>query len=146
MNLKDKKLLIKECSPGSPVIKNCAMAFVFGGGICALGQLMLSLFIWLSMDVDIAYGTLTVTVIFISAILTAGGVFDRLARRAGAGSLVPVCGFANAVVSQAMDAKSEGLILGVGAKIFTVAGPVILYGLASGVIWGIIYYAATWIF
>ena len=82
----------------------------------------------------------TVSLILVAAILTAVGIFDRIARHAGAGTLVPVTGFSNAVVSQAMDAKSEGYVLGVGAKIYTVAGPVILYGLLSGVIYGVIYY------
>ena len=86
-------------------------------------------------------GTLTtITVIFIASLLTGLGVFDMIAKHAGAGTLVPVTGFSNAVTSQAMDAKSEGIILGVGAKIFTVAGPVILFGIASGVVYGIVYF------
>ena len=82
----------------------------------------------------------TITMIVIAALLTSLGLFDKIARHAGAGTLVPVTGFSNAVVSEAMDAKSEGFILGVGAKIFTVAGPVILYGITSGVVYGVIYY------
>ena len=85
----------------------------------------------------------TVTLIFIAAILTALGIFDKIARHAGAGTLVPVTGFSNAVVSEAMDSKSEGYVLGVGAKIYTVAGPVILYGILSGFVYGVVYYIYT---
>ena len=140
MNNEAKKDLIKKHSPGSTKFKNSCLAFLFGGLICTLGELLFKLYLWLGIS-EMDSGTLvTMSLILLAALLTAFGIFDRIARVAGAGTLVPVTGFSNAVVSQAMDAKSEGYVLGVGAKIYTVAGPVILYGLLSGVIYGLIYY------
>ncbi len=140
MDSEAKKQLIKKHSPGSSLFKNSLLAFLFGGLICVIGQLLLSLYSYLGADEKTAGILVTVTLIFIAAILTALGIFDKIARHAGAGTLVPVTGFSNAVVSQAMDAKSEGYVMGVGAKIYTVAGPVILYGLLSGFVYGVIYY------
>ena len=140
MDTKRKKELIKKHSPGSTLFKNSLLAFLFGGAICTLGELLKQLFIYLSLDKKTAGILVTVSLIFLAALFTALGLFDKIARYAGAGTLVPVTGFSNAVVSEAMDAKSEGYVLGVGAKIYTVAGPVILYGLLSGVIYGVIYY------
>ena len=140
MDSNAKKELIKKHSPGSTVVKNCILAFLFGGAICVIGQLLNILYTKLGQDEKTAGMLVTVTLIFIAALLTGLGIFDKIARYAGAGTLVPVTGFSNAVVSEAMDAKSEGYVMGVGAKIYTVAGPVILYGLLSGVIYGIIYY------
>ena len=140
MDLNEKKALIDKYSPGSTILKNSLMAFLFGGLICLIGELLLGLYLWLWADEKIASILVTVTLIFIAAVLTGLGLFDKIARHAGAGTLVPVTGFANAVVSEAMDAKNEGYVLGVGAKIFTIAGPVILYGILSGVVYGVIYY------
>ena len=140
MNSKDKKSLIKQFSPGSSILKNSLLAFLFGGAICVIGQQLSLLYSYLGLDKKTAGTLVTVTLIFLAALLTALGIFDKIARHAGAGTLVPVTGFSNAVVSQAMDAKSEGYVLGVGAKIYTVAGPVILYGLLSGTVYGLIYY------
>ena len=140
MDLQEKKELIKKHSPRSKFIKNSALAFLFGGTICLLAQLLLNLYSSFISDEKTAGALVTITVIFIAGLLTALGIFDKIAKHAGAGTLVPVSGFSNAVVSQAMDAKSEGFILGLGAKIFTVAGPVILYGISSGVLYGVIYY------
>ena len=140
MDLNEKKALIDKYSPGSTILKNSLMAFLFGGLICLIGELLLSLYLWLWADEKSASILVTVTLIFIAAVLTGLGLFDKIARHAGAGTLVPVTGFANAVVSEAMDAKNEGYVLGVGAKIFTIAGPVILYGILSGVVYGVIYY------
>ena len=140
MNSNAKKQLIKKHSPSSKKIKNSFLAFLFGGGICVVGELLSELYLSLGADKKDAGCLVTVTLIFIAALLTGLGVFDKIARHAGAGTLVPVTGFSNAVVSQAMDAKSEGYVMGVGAKIFTIAGPVILYGLLSGVVYGLIYY------
>ena len=134
------KKLIKFHTPHSTVLKDCFFAFIFGGFICMLGELLASLYKILGANEKNSYLFVTVTLIFISALLTGVGVFDKIARYAGAGTLVPVTGFANSVVSPAIDTKSEGLILGVGAKIFTVAGPVILYAIFSGFVLGIIYY------
>ena len=131
---------ITRHSGRSPVLKDCTLAFLFGGGICLFGQLLCYLYITLGVEEKTAYLLVTVSLIFISALLTGLGVFDRIAKYAGAGTLVPVTGFANSVVSPAIDNKSEGLITGVGAKIFTVAGPVILYSVLSGTLYGIIYF------
>ena len=140
MDQSEKKELIEKYSPGSTIFKNSLMAFIFGGLICVIGELNKTLYKWLGSDEKTAGTLVTVTLIFIAALLTGLGLFDKIARFAGAGTLVPVTGFSNAVVSEAMDAKSEGYILGVGAKIYTVAGPVILFGILSGVIYGILYY------
>lgn len=140
MDAKSKKELIKRYSPGSTILKNTLMSFIFGGAICDIGQLLFWLYEGLSFDEKTSSSLVTVTLIFIAALLTALGIFDRIAKHAGAGTLVPVTGFSNAVVSQAMDAKSEGYVMGVGAKIYNVAGPVILFGLMSGVIYGIFLY------
>lgn len=129
---------VKERESRSPLLRNCFFAFTVGGGICALGQLLLSLYLYAGIPERDAGTLVSVSLIFLSALLTGIGVFDSIARRAGAGTLVPVTGFANAVVSPAIDCKSEGLILGVGAKIFTVAGPVLLYATLSGALYGVI--------
>jgi stage V sporulation protein AC len=143
MDSKEKKELIKKYSPSSTILKNSVLAFIFGGLICTIGELLFILYDRLLQDGKTSQTLVTVTLIFLAALLTALGLFDRIARHAGAGTLVPVTGFSNAVVSQAMDAKSEGYVLGVGAKIFTVAGPVILFGLCSGVIYGLVYFIFT---
>lgn len=135
------KRIIEKNSPKSPILKDCTLAFLFGGGICLFGQLLCYLYIALGADEKTAYLLITVTLILVASLLTGLGVFDNIARYAGAGTLVPVTGFANSVVSPAIDNKSEGLILGVGAKIFTVAGPVILYSVLAGTLYGVIYYA-----
>ena len=131
-------------APRSPIGKNCINAFCIGGLICAIGQGLNDIYrLTLGFSEDDAGLLASVTLVFASALLTALGVFDEIAKVAGAGTLVPITGFANAVVSPAIDSKSEGVILGVGAKIFTVAGPVLLYGILSGVIYGIIYYVLS---
>ncbi len=135
--------LVKRRAARSPALKNCLAAFAVGGGICAFGQCLIALYTVLGLDPKTAGMLATVSLIFLSALLTGIGVFDRIARFAGAGTLVPVTGFANAVVSPAIDNKSEGLILGVGAKIFTVAGPVLLFGTLAGVLYGVIYFVLT---
>ena len=140
MNSNDKKELIKKHSPKSKILKDCCLAFLFGGLICLGGQGLFMLYEFLGFDEKNTGILVTVSLIFVAALLTALGIFDKIAKYAGAGTLVPVTGFSNAVVSEAMDSKSEGYVLGVGAKIYTVAGPVILYGLFSGVIYGLIYY------
>ena len=140
MNKNDKKELIKKYSPHSTIIKNSFFSFIFGGIICLLGELLLRTFIYLGSDSTLAGTLVTVTLIGVASIMTALGVFDSTARIAGAGTLVPVTGFSNAVTSSAMDSKSEGIVLGVGSKIFTVAGPVILFGIITGVAYGAVYY------
>ena len=124
----------------SPCMKNCCLAFLSGGLICTGAQGLMNLYMNFGMEKEDA-GTLTsVSLIFLTALLTGLGVFDKIAKHCGGGTLVPITGFANAVSSAAIDNKSEGFILGVGAKIFTIAGPVILYGISAGVLYGIIYY------
>ena len=140
MENQEKIKLIEKHSPRSPIMKNCFFAFFFGGLICSIGELLFMLYEGFGLDKKTVGTLVTVTLIFVAALLTALGIFDKIAKHAGAGTLVPVTGFSNAVVSEAMDARSEGLVLGVGAKIFTVAGPVILFGLLSGTIYGVIYY------
>lgn len=131
-------------APRSPIGKNCFNAFCIGGIICAVGQGFSDLYTLALGFSEQDAGTLTsVTLVLVSVVLTAVGIFDELAKVAGAGTLVPITGFANAVVSPAIDSKSEGLILGVGAKIFTVAGPVLLYGILSGAIYGAVYFILT---
>ena len=131
-------------APKSPVVRDCFRAFLVGGLICTLGQGLTDVYTKLcGMSKDDA-GTLTAaTLVLIAAILTGLGVFDRIAKFAGAGTLVPITGFANAVVSPAIDSHSEGLILGVGAKIFSVAGPVLLYGTLAGTLYGVVYWVVT---
>ena len=131
-------------APRSPLLRDCTRAFLTGGLICTLGQGLNTLYTKACGMEKADAGTLTAcTLVLIAAILTGLGVFDRIAKFAGAGTLVPITGFANAVVSPAIDAKSEGLILGVGAKIFTVAGPVLLYGTLAGTAYGVIYWITT---
>lgn len=130
-------------APRSPILKNCLFAFLVGGTICTLGQILRDVFQNLcSFDEETA-GTLTSgSLILIAVVLTALGMFDKIAKHAGAGTLVPITGFANAVVSPAIDSRAEGLVLGVGAKIFTVAGPVLLYGTLAGFVYGVILWLA----
>ncbi|MBR7112715.1 MAG: SpoVA/SpoVAEb family sporulation membrane protein [Clostridia bacterium] len=131
-------------APRSPIATNCLWAFLVGGGIClfaeGLNQLFERVFGLNQQDT----GTATaIILVLIAVVLTALGLFDRIAKRAGGGTLVPITGFANAVASPAIDARAEGFVLGVGAKIFTVAGPVLLYGTAAGTLYGIIYWICT---
>lgn len=145
MNIEKKtyKKFATAHAPKSPLPKNCLWAFCTGGAICTLGQFLTALYKVCGLSKDDA-GTLTsVTLIFLAALLTGLGIFDRIAKHAGAGTLVPITGFANSVVSPAIDTKSEGLVLGVGAKIFTVAGPVLLYGTLAGAVYGVIYWIIT---
>ena len=143
MNIDNKtyKKYVAAHAPASPVIKDCIAAFLSGGAVCSIGQIMLTLYRDVLGMAQKDAGTLTsVTLIFIAALLSGLGLFEKIAKRAGGGTLVPITGFANSVVSPAIDSKSEGLILGVGAKIFTIAGPVLLYGTLAVAIWGVIYW------
>ena len=128
-------------APHSPIVKNCVFAFLVGGAICTLAQGLTDLYLIIpNMTLENSRTLVSVTLIFLAVLLTGIGVFDKIAKFAGAGTLVPITGFANSVASPAIDSRSEGYILGVGAKIFTVCGPVILYGAFAGVIYGVIYY------
>ena len=130
-------------APKSPVVADSLRAFLVGGLICAAAQGLTDLWKSLGLVKDDAGLLTSVVLVAAAAFLTALGIFDNLARVAGAGTLVPITGFANAVVSAAIDSKSEGFVLGLGAGIFTVAGPVLLYGTAAGTLWGVIYWITT---
>ena len=145
MNVKKQEYqkLVSQKAPNSPILKDCLWAFFVGGFICALGQFLLEGYKMSELDLESAKTLVSVTLIFIAAALTAIGVFDKIAKRAGAGTLVPITGFANAVVSPAIEYRAEGFILGVGAKMFTIAGPVIVYGTVASVVYGLIYWITT---
>ena len=127
-----------KASPPSPKIKNCIKAFIFGGSICTFGQFLNWVFEKMNLSEDAVKALTPATLIVIAAILTGVGVFDKIAKHAGAGTIVPITGFANSVVSPALEFKSEGIIMGTGANIFKIAGPVIAYGTFSAVIYGVI--------
>ena len=124
----------------SNVLLNVSKAFLVGGAICVLGEGLMSLYKFLGMDFETARTLEILSLIFLSAVLTGLGFFDNIAKHAGAGTLLPITGFANAVVAPALDAKHEGFILGVGAKMFTIAGPVIVYGTIASILYGVAYY------
>lgn len=130
----------KKASPNSRSLINVPIAFLTGGFICLLGEIILETFAYFDFSKEDAGAWTSIILVFLSALLTGLGLYEKLAKHAGAGTLVPITGFANAVVSPAVECKTEGFVLGVGAKIFTIAGPVILFGTAASVIYGLIYY------
>ena len=135
---------VEARAPRSPLVKDCIHAFLVGGGICLLAEGMIQLMTGvMKLGRDEAGAWSSIVLVAVAAVLTAVGVFDKIAKFAGGGTLLPITGFANAVVSPAIDSRAEGLVLGVGAKIFTVAGPVLLYGTAAGTLYGIIYWICT---
>lgn len=142
MNISNQEYgeLAKRRSPASAMYKTVPMAFVVGGFICCIGEFFLNLYTYMGLAEEQAGAWTSVTLIFLSALFTGLKLYDRIAQHAGAGTLVPITGFANSVVSPAIDFKSEGFVLGLGAKMFVIAGPVIVYGISSSVIYGIIYY------
>ena len=130
-------------APKSPMWKDCLNAFWIGGLICAIGQLILNGYTKLGLD-EVNAGTATsMTLVALSALLTGLSLYDNIAKYAGAGTLVPITGFANAIAAPAVEFKTEGFILGVGAKMFTIAGPVIVYGVSASVVYGLIYWITT---
>lgn len=131
---------INKKSPNSPILKNCFNAFWVGGLICALGQVISAFCKCKGLDTQISGTIVSIILIGISAFLTGLNLFNKVGKFAGAGSLIPITGFANSIVSPAMEYKSEGYVMGVGAKMFTVAGPVLVYGISSSVIIGMIYF------
>ena len=144
INKREYQKYAKAHAPKSPLGKDCLKAFVIGGFICLLSQIFRELYVrFLSLEVDDASAFASITLAAIAILLTSLGVFDNIAKHAGAGTLVPITGFANAVASPAIDSRSEGFVTGIGVKIFTVAGPVLLYGTLTGVLWGCIYYICT---
>ena len=142
MSTSDKEYskMAEKASPNSPKIKNCIKAFIFGGAICTFGQFLNFIFERMGFSEDYVKALTPSVLIILTAILTGIGVFDKIAKHAGAGTIVPITGFANSVVSPAMEFKSEGLVMGTGANIFKIAGPVISYGVFAGGIYGLIAY------
>lgn len=136
---KDYQNYVDKKSPNSPIFKNCFNAFWVGGLICVIGQLIFDYFVYRGFSSEITGTVVSISLIFLSAFLTAINVFNKIGKFAGAGSLVPITGFANSIISPAMEYKSEGFVMGVGAKMFTVAGPVLVYGISSSVIVGLVY-------
>ncbi len=124
----------------SPFLKNMVWAFIIGGLICVFGQILTNLYLYLGLDKEISGSLTSVSLIFLSGLFTGLGLYEKLATHAGAGTLVPITGFANAVVSPSIEFKNEGFIFGVGAKMFAVAGPVIVYGVLTSAVGGVIYY------
>ena len=138
MSPQEYQQYVNQKSPKSPILKDTALAFLVGGAICALGQLIQNGYVSFGME-RIDAGTATsITLIFLSALFTGLNLYNSLARYAGAGTLVPITGFANSVVSPAIDFKSEGFVTGMAAKMFTVAGPVIVFGTLSSAVYGVV--------
>ncbi|MGB9839921.1 stage V sporulation protein AC [Thermovenabulum sp.] len=138
---KKYKEFIKNKRPKPPVMRNVISAFIVGGIICTIGQIILNFYINIGLDkVKQAPAATSITMVFLGAFLTGLGIYDQIGKRAGAGSIVPITGFANSIVSPAMEFKAEGFVLGVAAKMFVVAGPVIVYGVTVSMIIGILYY------
>lgn len=142
MTQKQYAKLVKQISPPSPVGKDCLLAFLVGALICTLGQGLTELYAS-ALDKQSAATAASMTLVALSALLTGLSLYDDIAKAAGAGTLVPITGFANAISAPAVEFRTEGFILGVGARMFTIAGPVIVYGLSASVVYGIIYYLAT---
>lgn len=133
----------KKASPKSPVLKNCLWAFFVGGFICTLGQVVADLCQNAGLEQTDARMVASISLIFISMVLTGFQVYDNIAKHAGAGTLVPITGFANSIVSPAIEFKSEGYVTGLGAKMFTIAGPVLVYGIVTSIVYGLIYYVVS---
>jgi stage V sporulation protein AC len=129
-----------QLKPKTPLVKNIIWAFVVGGLICMLGQFIMNYFVSLGFTKKEAGGPTSIILIFLSALFTGLGIYDELGRRAGAGSIVPITGFANSIVAPAMEFKREGYVFGIGAKMFIIAGPVLVYGISTAVIIGFIYW------
>lgn len=140
MTKEEYAVLVKQTAPPSPVGTDCLKAFLCGGGICALAQLGLALLQTAGLDEDTGKTVVMIALIVLTAVLTALGLFDKLAKHAGAGTAVPITGFANAVVSPALEAKREGFVLGTAAQMFSIAGPVLVFGCGSAALYGLVYF------
>ena len=143
MTEKEYQKLVEARSPKSPMGKDCLGAFLVGGIICTIGQFFINYYTKLGLDKTAAGTAASMSLVALSALLTGLSVYDDIAKHAGAGTLVPITGFANAIAAPAVEFKTEGMVLGVAAKMFTIAGPVIVYGIAAGVVYGLIYWITT---
>ena len=143
MTEKEYEKLVQKAAPKSPIGKDCLNAFWIGGLICVLGQILTNTYGSIGLGKDAASTATSITLVVLSALLTGLSLYDNLAKYGGAGTLVPITGFANAIAAPAVEFKTEGFILGVGAKLFTIAGPVIVYGLSASVVYGFIYWLWT---
>ena len=143
MTQKEYGKMVQDMAPKSPMWKDCIFAFVIGGLICTLGQLIQNGYTALGLGETDAGTATSMTLIALSALLTGLSLYDNIAKFAGAGTLVPITGFANSIAAPAVEYKTEGFILGVGAKMFTIAGPVIVYGVSASVVYGVIYWITT---
>lgn len=142
MTAKEYQKLAASLAPKSPILKDCIWAFIIGGLICTLGQLAINGYMALGLEKQDASTAASMSLVTLSALLTGLSLYDNIAKLGGAGTLVPITGFANAVSAPALEFKTEGFVLGVGAKMFTIAGPVIVYGISAGVVYGLIYWIA----
>lgn len=140
---KEYQEYVKQKSPNSPILKNCFNSFWVGGLICTLGQIIMEICKNRGLDIEMSGTVVSISLIFLSASLTSLNIFNKIGKFAGAGSLVPITGFANSIVSPSIEYKSEGYVMGVGAKMFTVAGPVLVYGISTSILVGICYLIFT---
>ena len=136
---KEYQEYVNQKSPNSPIFRNCFNSFWVGGLICAIGQIIMEICKYRGLDIEMSATIVSISLIFLSAFLTALNIFNKIGKFAGAGSLIPITGFANSIVSPAMEYKSEGYVMGVGGKMFTVAGPVLVFGISASIIVGIVY-------
>ncbi len=136
---KDYQKYVDKKSPNSPIFKNCFNAFWVGGLICVIGQVIYDYFIFRGLSQELCGTIVSISLIFLSALLTSINIFNRIGKFAGAGTLIPITGFANSIISPSIEYKSEGYVMGVGAKMFTVAGPVLVYGICTSVLVGLVY-------
>ena len=143
MTDKEYEKLVDSMSPKSPMGMDCMKAFAIGGLICVLGQVFVNVYARWGLDKEQASTAASMTLVALSALLTGLSWYDDIAKHAGAGTLVPITGFANAIAAPAVEFKTEGFILGVGAKMFTIAGPVIVYGVSASIVYGFIYWITT---
>lgn len=143
MTPQEYQAYLKQCAPKSPIVKNTALAFLIGGLICVLGQGISSSFRALGLDKTDAGTATSIVLVLLSALLTGLNLYNSIARFAGAGTLVPITGFANSVVSPAIDFRAEGIVTGMAAKMFVIAGPVLVFGLAASVVYGVVYWVCN---
>ena len=138
ISIQEYQKFVQDRAKSSPIVKNCALAFVIGGGICVLGQAVMDGWTALGLEKTDAGTATSICLVFLSVLLTGMNLYNKLGRYGGAGTLVPITGFANAVASPAIDFKTEGMVTGMAAKMFTVAGPVIVFGVTASVAYGVI--------